>query len=99
MQAVSHKVVARGGLSRTSRAGLVAIAMAASCLVGPAVAWSAVTIGSDLSSSEDVLLGCPTPAPCTAVQTQLPGHQFTSPIDGVIVPGGWATGWGRWRCG
>jgi hypothetical protein len=58
--------------------------------VFPTAASGAITVGSDLSSSADVLLSCPTAEPCTGVQTQLPGRQITSPIDGVVV---------RWRVG
>src|SRR3954453_3884911 len=90
MQAVSRRVVAGAVLSRAPRAWLLAIAVAACCLVAPGVAWGVVTVGSDLSSDEELLLDCPTAVPCTGVQTQLPGHQITSPIDGVVV---------RWRVG
>src|SRR5690349_3278161 len=69
---------------------LVAFATGACCLLVPGAAWGAVTVGSDLGTSDDFLLGCPTAEPCTGVQVQLPGHQIQSPIDGVVV---------RWRVG
>ena len=46
----------------------------------------AVTIGSDLSGSADLVTTCLTgDHNCTVVQTSLPGRQVTSPIDGVVV--------------
>ena len=69
---------------------VLVLVLALAFAVFPTAASGAMTVGSDLSSSADVLLGCPTAEPCTGVQTQLPGHQITSPIDGVVV---------RWRVG
>ncbi len=90
MHPASRRVVGGGAPSRAPRARLLAIAATACFLVAPGGAWGAITVGSDLSSSGDVLLGCPTAEPCTGVQTALPGRQITSPIDGVVV---------RWRVG
>lgn len=50
---------------------------------------AAVTIGSDLGSSSNISVGCTNgEATCADWQTALPGHQVTSPINGVVV---------RWR--
>ena len=64
---------------------VLVLVLALACAVFPTAASGAITVGSDLSSSADALLGCPTAEPCTGVQTQLPGRQITSPIDGVVV--------------
>ena len=70
---------------------LAALMAATICLLfGPGSARAAVTIGSDLTSSDEVLLGCLIAEPCTGIQTALAGRQLTSPIDGVVV---------RWRVG
>ena len=90
MHPASSRKVARAPLARARRAGSVAVVAMACALFAPAAAGGAVTIGSDLGSSEEFLLSCPTTDPCTGVQNALPGRQITSPIDGVVV---------RWRVG
>jgi hypothetical protein len=78
---LGHVVPARWFLAAAATALLVCLAESAS---------AAITVGSDLTRDEDVLIGCIGATSCTGVQTQIPGRQVTSPIDGVIV---------RWRVG
>lgn len=90
MDPTSSRWVARAPLVRPPRAGGIALTVIVGVLIAASPAPAATTIGSDLGSSGDILLDCPTTDPCTAAQTALPGRQVTSPIDGVIV---------RWRVG
>jgi hypothetical protein len=64
---------------------LIAVAAATGAFVAPSSASAAVTIGSDLTPDPINSVGA---GARTVANSQIPGQQVTSPIDGVVV---------RWR--